>query len=180
MDELDRANLERERSEIEAEIDKRVDLLLSNYQAVSSNPRSMGYLRFLLKHYAKSAHPWKDCFKDNFKRFGPKTAGLCGVLKDTIRQSTNWRGHPGSDSGDPGVAIGEADKSAAPAWGGHKLSADEGCPLDQAFIEAFPGVTEVPGEVFDVLFELGKNCKITSVLLGLEEPPHIKLEEAVA
>lgn len=178
MDELDRANLERERRSIESEIDKRVDLLLSNYQAVTANPSSMGHLRFLLKHYAKQAHPWKACFKDNFKRFGPKTAGLCGVLKDTIRQSTHWRGHPGEDHGAPGVAIGDADAGAAHSFVGHKLSDDDGCPLDKAFIEAFPGTTEVPAEVFEILFELGKSCKITSVLLGREDPPHIKLEEA--
>src|SRR5205814_1069907 len=83
-----------------AEIDKRVDLLLSHfaenpadhYHAVTANPRSMGYLRSLLKHYAKKPHPWRECYKDNLKRFGPKTAGLCGVLKDTIRQSAGWRG----------------------------------------------------------------------------------------
>lgn len=178
MDELDQATLEREQEIIFNEIDRRVDLLLANYQAVTSNPRSMGYLRFLLKHYAKKAHPWKECFKDNFKRFGPKTAGLCAVLKDTIRQSTHWRGHPGEDHGAPGVAIGDADKNAATAWGGHHLSAEDGCPLDQAFMQEFPGVKEVPGEVFEILFDLGKQCSVTRVLLGLEEAPHISLEEA--
>lgn len=169
MDELDRANLEREHQEIESEIDRRLDLLLANYETVTANPKSMGHLRFLLKHYAKQAHPWKACFKDNFKRFGPKTAGLCGVLKDTIRQSTQWRGHPSVDIGSPGVAIGEADA--------HVLSAD-GCDLDRAFMEEFPGTTEVPAEVFEILLELGKHCNVTRVLLGLDEAPHIKLEEA--
>lgn len=103
-------------------LDANLHTLLANYQKVTSNPRSMGYLRFLIKHYAKSPTPWRDCYKDNFKRFGPKTPALCGVLKDTIRQRTDWRGkgpRPGDNPGDsPGVAIGEADKGAAkPPWG---------------------------------------------------------------
>lgn len=176
---LEAASHEREWLAIEEEIDRRVDLLLSNYQAVTANPRSMGYLRFLLKHYAKKAHPWRECFKDNFKRFGPKTKGLCGVLKDTIRQGTHWRGHPELDHGAPGVAIGEADKGAAPPWGGHhSLSEEDGCDLDQAFIKEFPGVTEVPSEVFDILLALEKQCSVTRVILGIDEPPHLTLEAA--
>jgi hypothetical protein len=106
--------------------------LLANYQKVTANPRSMAYLRPLVKHYAKDPHPWHACYKDNFKRFGPKTPALCGVLKDVIRQRTDWRGkgpRPGDTPADsPGVAIGEADKGAAkPPWGPWmhtKLAAD--------------------------------------------------------
>src|SRR5579864_3380737 len=102
------ASINREESIWMNEIDNRVDLLLSNYQAVTANPRSMGYLRFLLKHYAKDPHPWRACYRDNLKRFGSKTPALCGVLKDSIRQNTHWRGHPELDHGSPGVGIGEA------------------------------------------------------------------------
>lgn len=137
--------------------DRALATLLANYQRVTANPRSMGYLRFLLRHYAKSAHPWHDCYKDNFKRFGPKTAGLCGVLKDVIRQRTDWRGkgpRP-TDVGDPGVAIGEADAPAAPPWGGHhKLS-----------------IPDVPNEVWAALEDVAKNCDPCRVLLGLDEAP---------
>lgn len=170
---LERASVEREAAKFDREVDRRIDLLLANYDAVTSNPRSMGYLRFLLKHYAKKAHPWHECYKDNFKRFGPKTAALCGVLKDVIRQGTHWRGHPELDHGAPGVAIGEADKGAAPAWGGHHLSLEDGCDLDIAFAREFPGVDEVPSEVFDVLFKLSSSCSIARVLLGLDQPPTI-------
>lgn len=171
--ELVRASSERDEMLVDREIDRRIDLLLANYQAVTSNPRSMGYLRFLLRYYAKKAHPWHECFKDNFKRFGPKTAGLCGVLKDVIRQQTHWRGHNNPrDVGAPGVGIGEADKGAAPAWGGHHLS-DDGCDLDIAFMRAFPGIDEVPAEVFDILFQLGKNCNVPRVLIGMDQPPSI-------
>lgn len=167
--ELDQAARERENGLIAADIDRTLDLLLANYQTVTANPRSMGYLRFLLKHYAKSAHPWHDCFKDNFKRFGPKTAALCGVLKDTIRQGTHWRGHPGADSGAPGVAIGEADASAA-----HRLSED-GCDLDRAFMAEFPDAEEIPAEVFEIIFNLAASCNVTNVLLGLEQPPTVEV-----
>ena len=172
--------------EVNTRIDGNLDLLLANYQAVTANPRSMGYLRFLLKHYSKSPTPWRDCYRDNLKRLGEKTPGLCGVLKDLIRQRTDWRhgapkgphpGHP--DIGSPGVAIGEADAPAAPAWGGHhdmKLS-DEGCDLDRAFMDEF-GVGEIPGEVFDLLSEIHSGLGVVGVrriLLGLDPIPAMDL-----
>lgn len=167
--ELEAAAQEREERLVDAELDRRIGLLLSNYQNVTANPRSMGFLRFLLKHYAKKAHPWHECFKDNFKRFGPKTAALCGVLKDTIRQGTNWRGHPALDHGAPGVAIGDADAQAA-----HRLSRD-GCDLDRAFMAEFPDVEEIPAEVFEIIFNLAASCNVTNVLLGLEQAPTVEV-----
>jgi hypothetical protein len=179
-----------------AEVDKRVDLLLANvphenpddrYHAVTANPRSMGYLRFLLRHYAKSPTPFRDCMKDNLKRFGPKTPGLCGVLKDTLRQSASWRhgapmgphpGHP--DTGDAGVGIGEADKWAAPAWGGHHLSDERPLSLlDEMDLEF--GVVDHTDpflEAVDILVKLGESCDIHRVLIGLDEPPKIELTVA--
>lgn len=127
VDALELAAERRLENQIDDEIEGTLSTLLAHYDTVTANPRSMGYLRSLLKHYAKMPHPWRACYKDNFKRFGPKTAALCGVLKDTIRQSTHWRGHPAADVGSPGVGIAEADKGAAPAFGGHnnlKLDAD--------------------------------------------------------
>ena len=168
-----------------AEIDKRIDLLLAGvgaenptdrYHAVTANPRSMGYLRFLLKHYAKSPTPWRDCYKDNLRRFGPKAKGLCGVLKDTIRQRADWRGHPTTDAGAPGVAIGEADKWAAPAWGGHHL-AELPC-LSVALADAFGEVDEQAfTDAVDLLIALGESCNIHRVLIGLDEPPRLSLGE---
>src|SRR5271166_2052513 len=107
---LKEASDHREERMLFSEVDNRINPLLANYQRVTANPRSMGYLRFLLRHYAKSPTPWRDCYKDNLKRFGPeKTKGLCGVLKDTIRQTTYWRGKAGHskvpDVGAPGVAV---------------------------------------------------------------------------
>lgn len=146
----------------DAEVDRRVTLLLSNFQHVTADPRKMGYLRFLLKHYAKSATPFRDCVKDNTKRFGPgRVEKVCAVVKDTIRQSTDWRGHPERDHGSPGVAIGDADAPFAPPHGGHHLG--------EAFLDEF-GV-EPPDEVFEVIEQLGESCDVYRVLIGLDEPP---------
>ena len=164
------------------EIDSRLELLLANYQRVTADPRKMGYLRFLLKHYAKFPHPWHQCVHDNMKRFGPgKTEALCGVLKDTIRQTTYWRhgkhGHSKvPDTGAPGVAIGEADKGAAqPAWhGGHGLSERPISLLDE--LDGEFGVVdhcEPIAEVFEVLAQLSEHCDVYRVLIGLDEPPKI-------
>ena len=179
------------------ELDRRVDLLIVNlaenpsdrYHAVTADPRKMGYLRFLLKHYAKDPHPWAACYRDNLKRFGPRTKGLCGVLKDTIRQNASWRhgapkgphaGHP--DAGAPGVAIGEADRDAAPAWGGHHHMADERplSLLDELDLEF--GISDHAAaleDVADLLCALHSHCNVGRVLLGLDDPPAtLTLEEA--
>lgn len=140
------------------DIDKRLDILLANYQRVTANPRSMGYLRFLLRHYAKSSTPWRSCYKDNLRRFGPdKTKGLCGVLKDLIRQNTHWRGKNNPhDVGTPGVAIGYADQKAAPPWGGHKHDLGE---------------MAVPDEIALILEDINSKCDVYRVLIGLDEAP---------
>lgn len=167
-----------------AEIDSRLELLLANYQRVTANPRTMGYLRFLLKHYAKSAHPFTDCVKDNMKRFGPgRTEGVCATLKDTIRQTTYWRhgkhGHSKvPDAGAPGVAIGEADKGAAPAWGGHgghHMAEERQITLLDELDGEFGVVDhcETIAEAFEMLAELGEHCDVYRVLIGLDEPPEI-------
>jgi hypothetical protein len=140
--------------------DRALMMLLANYQAVTADPRKMGYLRSLLKHYAKSPTPWRDCYKDNLKRFGSKTPALCGVLKDLLRQRTDWRGKGPNphDHGSPGVDIAESDKGDAPAWGGH-----HGLKLD---------VPSIPDEIWAVLEDVTRNCDPCRVLLGLDEAPH--------
>ena len=158
---------------LDDEIDRRLTLLLANYQRVTANPRSMGYLRFLLRHYAKSPTPWRDCYKDNLKRFGPeRTKGLCGVLKDTIRQTTYWRGKKGHskvpDVGAPGVAIAYADKYAAnPPWHG-----GSGAKLSETRIDMGSEMA-MPEECALILEDLGERCDVYRVLVGLDEPPQI-------
>lgn len=157
------------------EIDRRIESLnLANFQRVTANPRSMGYLRFLMRHYAKSPTPWTDCYKDNLKRFGPdKTKGLCGVLKDAIRQTTYWRGKKGHskvpDVGAPGVAIAYADKGAAnPPWHGGSDHLSE-TNLDMGLEMA------MPEDVALLLEELGSKCDVYRVLVGLDEPPRVEV-----
>ena len=155
----------------EEDIDRRIDLLLANYQRVTANPRSMGYLRFLLRHYAKSATPWRDCVADNTKRFGPeKVKGLCGVLKDVLRHTTYWIGNEGHskvlDVGAPGVVIGEADKGFAPPWGGHHH-------LSESNIDC--GEMAMPLDVAEILEDLGEKCDVYRVLIGLDESPQSDL-----
>lgn len=160
-----------------SDIDGRIGLLLSNYQRVTANPRTMGYLHSLLKHYAKSPHPFTECVHDNMKRFGPgRTEGVCATLKDTIRQSTHWRGKAGHarDHGDPGVGIAEADHAAT-----HHMSERPLTLLDE--LDAQFGVVdhcEPIAEAFGVLAELRKHCDPYRVLIGLDEPPTIALEAA--
>lgn len=164
--------------QLAAEIDGRVTLLLSNYQAVTADPKKMAYLRPLLAHYAKDPHPFAACVKDNMKRFGPgRTEGICAVIKDTIRQTTGWRhGHnchsKVPDAGSPGVGIAEADKGAA-HWGGHNMSL-----LDH--LDGEIGVIDHSVGILDALHTielLGRSCDVYRVLLGLDEPPVLNLVE---
>lgn len=83
-------------------LDRQLDVLLSEADTVGPDARHK--LRGILRHYAKSAHPFRDCVKDNMKRFGPgRTEAVCATLKDVIRGTTKWRGHPGADHGAPGA-----------------------------------------------------------------------------
>jgi hypothetical protein len=150
MSELAMASARRIEASENESIDDAILTLLARYEAVTSDPRKMHYLRSLLRHYAKSSTPWRDCVRDNTKRFGPKTPGLCGVLKDTIRQSTHWRhgapagphaDHP--DFGSPGVDIANSDM---------KLSAE----------------AEV---VWRTLLDISEQCDTCRVLLGLDVAP---------
>src|ERR1700747_3153568 len=144
------------------EIDKSLSLLLARYEAVTADKQKMSYLRFLLKHYSASEHPWTDCMKDNLKRFGSKTKGLCGVLKDVLRQNTHWRhgppvgphaGHP--DAGSPGVDIAYADAPGSKQWHGH----------------AGLKLSDVPDEIWALLEDLTAQCDPCRVLLGLDPAP---------
>lgn len=175
---LAEASVARQERLLDAEITGRLELLLANFERVTANPRKMGYLRFLLKHYAKDPHPFTACVKDNMKRFGPgKTEGVCGVLKDLVRQSTRWRGHPERDHGAPGVAIAEADKDAAPAYGGHHMAERRPSLIDE--LDAEFGVTNhsiAICEAFGALALISEHCDVYRVLLGLDQPPSLALE----
>jgi hypothetical protein len=172
-DVLQEASEKRLAADIQEREEKQLKTLLAHFETVTSNPRSMGYLRFLLKHYGSKPHPWTECYKDNFKRFGPKTKGLCGVLKDIIRQNTHWRHGPPKgphpdhpDSGTPGVAIGEADKGAAkPPWGPWMI------PYEKAHGKLSAEDVDAVEEVERVLLDISENCDPCRVLLGLDPAP---------
>lgn len=62
----------------------------ANWQRVG--PEANRKLKGLKAHYAKMAHPFTACVRDNTKRFGAERAKrVCAVLKDLIRKSTKWR-----------------------------------------------------------------------------------------
>lgn len=90
---------------LDQEIDRRLDVLLSEADTVGPDARHK--LSGILKHYAKDPHPFTACVKDNMKRFGPgRTERVCATLKDIIRGTTKWRGHPAADHGAAGLADG--------------------------------------------------------------------------
>jgi hypothetical protein len=93
MDALLLAQQQREDLLLEEEIDRRLDVLFS---AKTVGPEARAHLRGILKHYAKSPHPFRACVRDNMKRFGPgRTEKVCATLKDMIRGTTRWRNADG-------------------------------------------------------------------------------------
>lgn len=165
MSDLLELAVEERRTQLEDEqLDAALGLLLARYEHVTADKQKMSYLRFLLKHYSQSPTPWHDCFVDNFKRFGPKAKGLCGVLKDVLRQGTHWRhgapkgphpDHP--DTGAPGVAIAYADAPGSKQWHGHA-----GLKL---------GDVVIPDEILALLADMSAQCDPCRVLMGLDKAP---------
>lgn len=109
-----------ELSLIEAQERRRDDLLNEELglvldrifsEADTVGPDARHKLRGILRHYAKDPHPFRACVKDNMKRFGPgRTEAVCATLKDIIRGTTHWRGHPAADHGSPGaIAASDAE-----------------------------------------------------------------------
>jgi hypothetical protein len=73
-------------------------------EASTVGPDARHKLRGILRHYAKDPHPFTACVRDNTKRFGPgRVDKVCAVVKDIIRGTTQWRGHPALDHGSPGA-----------------------------------------------------------------------------
>ena len=98
MNELQLARQEREDRLLLADIDQRLDVLLSHADV---SPQARGHLRKLLAHYAKSPHPFRACVRDNMKRFGPgRTERVCATVKDMIRGTHKWRSGDGIAASD--------------------------------------------------------------------------------
>jgi hypothetical protein len=99
---LTEAQQQRRDELLDEELGTVLDRIFSEADTVGPDARHK--LRGILKHYAKEPHPFRACVKDNMKRFGPgRTEAVCATLKDVIRGTTHWRGHPGADHGSPGA-----------------------------------------------------------------------------
>jgi len=86
--------LEQAREErFDREIDKMISDKISEAKlAAPISPTAKVKLRGILKKYAKEAHPFRACVRDNMKRFGPgRTEAVCATLKDTIKGRKDWR-----------------------------------------------------------------------------------------
>jgi hypothetical protein len=82
-------------------LDRRLTLMLSSRDV---GPDARKKLKGLLKHYAKKRHPFRECVRDNTKRFGKEGAErVCATLKDIIRGTTKWRKGGRSDRGSKGI-----------------------------------------------------------------------------
>lgn len=106
----------RENRLLDAAIDRRLEMLFASTSGVSEaatvGPGARHKLRFLLRYYAKKDKPFTACVHDNMKRFGPnRTERVCATLKDVIRGTTHWRGHPELDHGAPGAVAASDDES---------------------------------------------------------------------
>lgn len=123
--------LEQAREErLDREIDKMIaDKIKANGVSLESvGPAARVKLRGILKKYAKSAHPFRECVRDNMSRFGPgRTEAICASLKDTIRGTTKWR------------------------KGGAHTSEDDGLTIDADVLLALDAVTEI--DLQEILLE---------------------------
>lgn len=107
------SDAERAEQEFEQRLDLAVEHIMLSAKTTGAYARHK--LRPLLKYYAKKKHPFRACVHDNMKRFGPgRTEGICATLKDIIRGTTHWRGHPALDHGAPGLATALADDEIPP------------------------------------------------------------------
>jgi hypothetical protein len=107
MSDLAAARAAREDRLLDEAIDASLGVLFSEADTVGPHQRHQ--LRGLLRYYAKMAHPFRQCVRDNTKRFGPGAVDkVCATLKDIIRGTTHWRGHPALDHGAPGAVAASA------------------------------------------------------------------------
>jgi hypothetical protein len=131
-------NLEQAR---EARLDRDLDAMIERKLkgvtlAAPIGPHAKVELRNILKYYAKKAHPFRECVKDNMKRFGPgRTEAVCATLKDTIRGNKDWRGKNNpADHGTAGLASDDAPVMTAEVL--LALDAVSEVDLQEIFLEA--------------------------------------------
>jgi hypothetical protein len=114
---------------LDRELDRYIDERLSKVTlAAPIPPAARVKLRGILKKYSRSAHPFRECVKDNLHRFGPgRTEALCATLKDQIKGTTKWR-NGGSNTSESDLVI-DADVLLA-------LDALSEVDLQELFLEA--------------------------------------------
>lgn len=115
---------------LDRELDKMIaDRIQANGVKLESvSPAARVKLRGILKKYARSAHPFRECVRDNMKRFGPgRTEAICAALKDTVKGTTKWR-NGGSNTAESDLVI-DADVLLA-------LDALSEIDLQEIFLEA--------------------------------------------
>jgi hypothetical protein len=114
---------------LDREIDKMIaDKLKAANLAAPISPHARVKLRGILKKYARSAHPFRECVRDNMKRFGPgRTEAVCATLKATIKGAGRKVG-ASENSGADDLAI-DADVLLA-------LDAISDYDLQEIFLEA--------------------------------------------
>jgi hypothetical protein len=101
---LEQAREERLDREIDEMIARKIKA--NGVSLESVGPAARVKLRGILKKYAKSAHPFRECVRDNMKRFGPgRTEAICATLKDTIKGTTKWRKGGSNTSESDGLTI---------------------------------------------------------------------------
>jgi hypothetical protein len=114
---------------LDQEIDRYINERLSKVTlAAPIPPAARVKLRGILKKYSRSAHPFRECVKDNMSRFGPgRTEAICATLKDQIKGTTKWR-NGGSNTSESDMVI-DADVLLA-------LDALTEIDLQELFLEA--------------------------------------------
>lgn len=89
---LSRISAERRRLISTGKIEERAETGKPGTNWKQVTPAANAKLSGLKAHYAKMAHPFRQCVLDNTKRFGKDGAErVCAVLKDLIRKTTKWR-----------------------------------------------------------------------------------------
>jgi hypothetical protein len=112
---------------IDAQLDADIAKKLKGISLEKVSPTARIKLRNILKKYARSAHPFRDCVRDNMKRFGPgRTEAVCATLKDQIKGNTKWR-KGGAKMGEGDLVI-DADVLLA-------LNAISDIDLEEIFLE---------------------------------------------
>ena len=95
MDTLSEARARRADMLLDELLDRELPLLFAATAAKdpAATAKALGPLKNLLKYYAKFAHPFTKCVRDNRKRFPApgQVERICARLVDILKGTTKWR-----------------------------------------------------------------------------------------